>query len=812
MQITSIELSNIKSHRSGKFTFSSGINVLSGPNGVGKSTIFEAVGYAMFGVDARDFVGKTDRFVSIGAKRGSVTVTFQINNGDKYQVSRTVGTGSKWLLAKEMHDDFEVEEHTSSQETEARLKELLELDNARALSEQFKLVIGPFQNDFLGPFVIKQPTKRQEAFDEILGIDDWRKTFKGTVALLTTVNGKIEVLDTEIKAFMDRISILPDKKKELKTITATLKSKNAELKSRNTELTKFSELVKALDKKKQLLDELLKNTEKTEASIESGQEYISSQEELVKQAAEASKLVKQNLDGKEAFEKAEAQRVALSKKENERRSAENNVSKLESTKQLAAQQYDNLENEIRNTAKEVEEEMKELKESKEKIQPDKTLKALAEKLNHIDEELGKYNAKKSSLEGEHNSLLEGKDRLAEGECPFFKEPCQNISGDIPADIFTAKEQENILKISNLETKITQMNQARLESANAQQKIIEIQGRLAEITKAEKGLKLKLAGNEKKRSDLIKFDKARQEANRKAIEAKLSLEAFSELDQSILATEKEKQKHQKARELYLANINLSNDQSKHELKLSKFNDRMNALKQELQSQQHGLKAAIATYDEKQHQDARNKKDSLLGIVATTSGQITSLEGDQVRLKTEIDDLKAIKTEIDVKTKEKHSLEEKSKLVKFLRNQIFNNVSNQLSERYREEISLRADRIYRTISESDEELYWGDNYQIVLRDLHEGQIRERTDDQLSGGQTMSAVVALRLALLQTIGARIAFFDEPTSNLDEVRRENLANAFRAIDISIEGPTEHWYDQLFLVSHDVAFTEVTDQITVLD
>jgi exonuclease SbcC len=26
-------------------------------------------------------------------------------------------------------------------------------------------------------------------------------------------------------------------------------------------------------------------------------------------------------------------------------------------------------------------------------------------------------------------------------------------------------------------------------------------------------------------------------------------------------------------------------------------------------------------------------------------------------------------------------------------------------------------------------------------------------------------------------------------------------------EEVTEHWYDQLFLVSHDVAFTEITDK-----
>lgn len=71
-----------------------------------------------------------------------------------------------------------------------------------------------------------------------------------------------------------------------------------------------------------------------------------------------------------------------------------------------------------------------------------------------------------------------------------------------------------------------------------------------------------------------------------------------------------------------------------------------------------------------------------------------------------------------------------------------------------------------------------------------MRERTDDQLSGGQTMSAVVALRPALLQTIGARMAFSDEPPSSLDSSRRKNLAHVFPAIDVDREEATEHCYD----------------------
>ena len=39
--------------------------------------------------------------------------------------------------------------------------------------------------------------------------------------------------------------------------------------------------------------------------------------------------------------------------------------------------------------------------------------------------------------------------------------------------------------------------------------------------------------------------------------------------------------------------------------------------------------------------------------------------------------------------------------------------------------------RSIPRPDEELAWGEDYRIVLRDMEDGELRERFDDQLSGG---------------------------------------------------------------------------------
>jgi exonuclease SbcC len=224
-----------------------------------------------------------------------------------------------------------------------------------------------------------------------------------------------------------------------------------------------------------------------------------------------------------------------------------------------------------------------------------------------------------------------------------------------------------------------------------------------------------------------------------------------------------------------------------------------LKQSPAAKRSELVKLETDYDSTRHAMVRLVKDQLVAEVATIRQKAADLDKDRLRLEAEIKARLAQKT----------SVAGKEAVVRFLRNRIFNNVSAQLSERFREEISIRADLIYRSIAETDEELHWGDKYQIVLRDMQDGVLRERTDDQLSGGQTMSTVVALRLALLQTIGAKVAFFDEPTStNLNADRRGNLAHAFRAIDVGREEVTEHWYDQLFLINHDVAFTEMTDQV----
>jgi exonuclease SbcC len=415
------------------------------------------------------------------------------------------------------------------------------------------------------------------------------------------------------------------------------------------------------------------------------------------------------------------------------------------------------------------------------------------------------------LEGRRVSLLEGKDKLAEGVCPYFQEECRNIAGSAPRDVFSARTAELERQMKTLETQVSELAGQLKDADIAGQELKARAVRLQEIDK-QSALLAERRNTQLERSAGLEQLVARQTAAAaKAGARKANLEAFAELDRQIERAEQERVQHQAVRDAFNAARKDALDLANRTQLLERMLKLLDGLQQEVSEKQDGFSRLKDGYQPELHLQVRQNKELLLSETATLRQQINDLDKNRIRLDGEITRLQKIKGEIDGKQSEITAFGEKEKLVRFLRNQVFKNVSAQLSERFREEISLRADRIYRTISETDEELYWGDNYQIMLRDMQDGAMRERSDDQLSGGQMMSAVVALRLALLQTIGARVAFFDEPTSNLDAARRENLAHAFRAIDVGREEVTEHWYDQLFLVSHDVAFTEITDKVIEL-
>ena len=812
MQILSIHLSNIKSHRDTDLNFSPGINVLSGPNGIGKSTIFEAIGYAMFGVDAQSFVGNVDRFISIGARRGEISIVFMTTDEERYRVSRTVGTPSKWLLYKEVCGDFEVEEHKDSKETEARLKELLGLNSERSLAEQFELVIGPFQNEFLGPFVIKQPTKRRDKFDEILGIDAWRKTFNETKILASTIKAKVESLESAIGPLTEQVAELPARKEEHKKAKQDLEDTTEELRKQKDKLNELEKLLSVVDNQEKTLKALETEIGTLKERIDNGNQMIGQQKLLITEAENAKKILNETFSGKKAYEQAETKLVDLREKLKIQRKLEQEIAAFNLQVGKLETRFKAESEAVERAKEEISIEEKGLHERRKALFVDEQQRTLANRLPEIGLSLEQVRKQLGQLEGRRAGLEEGREKLAEGICPFFQEPCLNIAERPPGDVFSDKFSQLDKDLQHLTEDLEKLKDEEKRASKASDLVKEVAIKLKGLDDQLQQLAERRNSNEEKSKGLSALQEEKGKLQGELKEKQKELGNYSQLQTDIDTTEKEKARNQEARDRYVANQQQAAELDQRRADLEKYEKLLGKLQESLSEKEKEHEKAGQEYNAEEHSALRKQKDDFGREVGALDQQVKGLSADVDRVGREVEKLKKIEEDIAAKRKQIKSYQAKDDLVKFLRNRVFRNVSAYLSERFREEISQRANRIYRIIAEVDEELAWGENYRIVLRDMVDGELRERADDQLSGGQTMSAVVALRLAMLQTIGARIAFFDEPTSNLDATRRENLAHAFRAIDVGKEEVTEHWYDQLFLISHDVAFTEITDQILALD
>lgn len=152
----------------------------------------------------------------------------------------------------------------------------------------------------------------------------------------------------------------------------------------------------------------------------------------------------------------------------------------------------------------------------------------------------------------------------------------------------------------------------------------------------------------------------------------------------------------------------------------------------------------------------------------------------------------------------SREQKGRQLLQLVRTVLKDSGEEMAQVYRQYLGREADAIYQQVSGEHVNLVWADDYEVKIIDSQEGQSRERIFSQLSGGEKMTAALAVRLALLQQFsGFGVGIFDEPTSNLDEQRRNNLARIIPSITGNLR--------QIFVISHDDTFDAITENVIML-
>jgi exonuclease SbcC len=234
--------------------------------------------------------------------------------------------------------------------------------------------------------------------------------------------------------------------------------------------------------------------------------------------------------------------------------------------------------------------------------------------------------------------------------------------------------------------------------------------------------------------------------------------------------------------------------------------MAALSSEIEQTDKSLSAAVGglsefekQYDAERHRHALNDLDGLRERATQLAAQIEHAREQHSRLRQQLVHLNEVRQRMLEQIAERERSERLRETADFIRD-ILQKASPFITESYLFSISIEANQLFREITgRHDVTLRWAKDYEITVEE--EG--RERPFLNLSGGEQMAAALAVRLALLKELSeVNIAFFDEPTTNMDEERRRNLAQQIGRIKD---------FHQLFVISHDDSFEGYTDQIISL-
>jgi DNA repair protein SbcC/Rad50 len=275
-----------------------------------------------------------------------------------------------------------------------------------------------------------------------------------------------------------------------------------------------------------------------------------------------------------------------------------------------------------------------------------------------------------------------------------------------------------------------------------------------------------------------------------------LATFATLDDQMQQQQVLKQTHQAGYLLYLQNqqaaaqvTQIAQEQADAIAALTL----LTAQQAELESQ---LALLTATFDpqafaalDQQYAQINSGADQLRGSLPQQRQRFSELN-------SQLDKLKATAQKRD---EAQQAIKQRERLKRFVNyaRKVYKEAGPRITERYVQNISREADRLFRELlGRANVALDWSSDYEIVVQ---EGA-HSRRFINLSGGEQMCAALAVRLALLKVLAdIDVAFFDEPTTNMDGARRASLAEAIARIKS---------FNQLFVISHDDTFEQVTETV----
>lgn len=572
MKINRIHLENYRIHDKLDVEFDSGINLLLGENGKGKSSILEAIGYALFDSELRG--GNQREAIKYGKKSAKIEIEFTGIDGEDYIVTRKV-PGSTSIYKK---DNPELQLIGK----EDRIRELCGIKGD--LKGIYDNVIVAKQNEFISSFKEKD-NEREKIFNKVFNTDIYKKIYEGysrdavnryekdieierssmeNIAEImedpADIKEKLEFEKGRAKEYNLSLTLLNDEKSKVKEFLNSYNSLNIEiekltgeinaltgnLKNKNEELIKVGNSIseseiseKIVKENREKYEEYQKYSQEINILKTRKKELEKIKEECLLHEKEINLLEKLNseIDGEiKVFKNKKENNESLLLERNnkileiekeiedkktkfiEYKSELNKITPLLAKLEEFEKKLESGENNIKNFEIKLEEKLEDINKEKEKRKY-----LMSENLESQLSELEEHEKKKKLLEDEilkKDLLLKENEEafkmLKTSYCPYLKEQCKNLDGKNIDEYFKDKREKYIKEIEDKKNTVKEINHKLINKNEIMEKIIKLDTLSKEINEKEAEFiqeKLKLeTGKSKIENEKLKLKNFKLENN------------------------------------------------------------------------------------------------------------------------------------------------------------------------------------------------------------------------------------------------------------------------------------------------------------
>ncbi len=486
MHITRIDLENVKSYRQAQITFKRGTNAICGQNGAGKSTILEAIGFALF--DYSLPFTQSD-FVREGEKTATVTLHVVDREEREYQIVRKCGSYGQYYVY-----DPELDERITENkgDTVEWLCDFLGVDPSTDLTALFEDAVGVPQGKLTAAF-LDPPSRRKDVFNPLLRVDEYEEVWNGLRETGRWLDEQISERENQIAGLEGELKVLPERRTKAETLAREIaggEEKQAELES---ELGDVSTRKADLEEIKARLDALDKAVTEARSQVETLTARLEDAEEAVEAARRAQEILQETASGFEAYERAKAALQELETRREERDRLRKELQECEQQSALAHQEKERLEIELKEIV-EAEAELERLRpqvEQQEALESAlQTAKRDATRLEDIQKSLEREQARLRDLREQMNQIqvdleerrtlreeiemLEGKGEALEAR----RESLREKIGDLEAQA-AQLEERHAQAVKTQASAQAELQKARAEAAQLERRLADLRQGVAE---------------------------------------------------------------------------------------------------------------------------------------------------------------------------------------------------------------------------------------------------------------------------------------------------------------------------------------------